>query len=71
MRKNLDGTRARFTTTPGAVHATGPGEASGAKAPAVAGGPGAMRPKEAAKAVREGCAETPACARSPRGAGAG
>ena len=49
-----------------AVHAMESREASEAKAEDVAAQPGSMGLGEAARCVREGCAETPACTRFPR-----
>ena len=50
-----------------AVHAMESREASEAKALEVAAGLGSMKLKEAAEVVRDGCAETLACTRFPRG----
>ena len=58
--------RPRVAAVPRAIHATGSREASEAKALSVAGELESMRLGEAARTVREGYAETPACTRFPR-----
>ena len=58
--------RAKVAAMLRAIRAMESREAAEAKAPEVAAGPGGMKPGEAAKAVRDGCAETLAYTRFPR-----